>query len=53
MTTATDLASGKGHTDENFPVASVLIHPRHRPAILARVTRQGRSLFVPLKVASS
>lgn len=35
MTTATDLASGKGHTDENFPVASVLIHPRHRPVILA------------------
>jgi squalene synthase HpnC len=35
MTTASDLASGKGHTDENFPVASVLIHPRHRPAILA------------------
>lgn len=35
MTTATDLASGKGHTDENFPVASILIHPRHRPAILA------------------
>jgi squalene synthase HpnC len=29
------LASGKGHTDENFPVASVLIHPRHRPVILA------------------
>ncbi len=35
MSTATDLASGKGHTDENFPVASVLIHPRHRPVILA------------------
>lgn len=35
MTTATDLASGKGHTDENFPVASALIHPRHRPVILA------------------
>jgi hydroxysqualene synthase len=35
MTTATDLSSGKGHTDENFPVASVLIHPRHRPVILA------------------
>ncbi|HEY4123789.1 MAG TPA: squalene synthase HpnC [Rhizomicrobium sp.] len=35
MTTATDLASGKGHTDENFPVASVLIHPRHRPVIMA------------------
>lgn len=35
MTTASDLASGKGHTDENFPVASFLIRPRHRPAILA------------------
>jgi squalene synthase HpnC len=32
---ASALSSGKGHTDENFPVASVLIHPRHRPAILA------------------
>ena len=29
------LRSGKGHRDENFPVASLLIHPRHRPAILA------------------
>ena len=27
--------SGKGHRDENFPVASRLIHPRHRPPILA------------------
>ncbi|MDE2284165.1 MAG: squalene synthase HpnC [Hyphomicrobiales bacterium] len=27
--------SGKGHRDENFPVASFLIHPRHRTAILA------------------
>jgi squalene synthase HpnC len=35
MTDAKDLLSGKGHRDENFPVASVLIHPRHRPAILA------------------
>ena len=32
---AADLASGKGHRDENFPVASLLIAPRHRPAILA------------------
>ena len=32
---AADLQSGKGHRDENFPVASLLIHPRHRPAILA------------------
>jgi len=27
--------SGKGDRDENFPVASLLIHPRHRPVILA------------------
>ncbi len=27
--------SGKGHRDENFPVASWLIHPRHRSVILA------------------
>jgi len=30
-----DLSSGKGHQDENFPVASVLIAPRHRPAVMA------------------
>ena len=30
-----DLASGKGHTDENFPVASRLVAPQHRPPILA------------------
>jgi squalene synthase HpnC len=30
-----ELRSGKGHRDENFPVASYLIHPRHRPAVLA------------------
>jgi squalene synthase HpnC len=30
-----DLASGKGHTDENFPVASVLIAPQHRPVVMA------------------
>ena len=29
------LQSGKSHRDENFPVASHLIHPRHRGAILA------------------
>ena len=29
------MRSGKGHRDENFPVASRLIHPRHRGAILA------------------
>jgi squalene synthase HpnC len=27
--------SGKGHRNENFPVASWLIHPRHRAPILA------------------
>ncbi len=32
---ASDMASGKGHTDENFPVASVLVAPRHRAPILA------------------
>jgi squalene synthase HpnC len=33
--TPADARSGKGHRDENFPVASRLIHPRHRAAILA------------------
>ena len=33
--TAEDLASGKGSTDENFPVASALIAPRHRAAVMA------------------
>ena len=31
---AADLASGKGHRDENFPVASWLIKPAHRAPIL-------------------
>jgi squalene synthase HpnC len=35
MNDADELRSGKGHRDENFPVASWLIHPRHRAAILA------------------
>ena len=35
MTGAERLRSGKGAGDENFPVASLLIHPRHRDAILA------------------
>jgi hydroxysqualene synthase len=35
ITTTLAARSGKGHRDENFPVASRLIHPRHRPAILA------------------
>ncbi len=32
---ATDLSSGKGHGDENFPVASALIAARHRPVVMA------------------
>jgi hydroxysqualene synthase len=35
MITAEEARSGKGHRDENFPVASRVIHPRHRAAILA------------------
>lgn len=35
MTTASQLRSGKTHRDENFPVASWIIHPRHRALILA------------------
>lgn len=34
-TTASELRSGKTHRDENFPVASWIIHPRHRALILA------------------
>ncbi|MDT3684704.1 MAG: squalene synthase HpnC [Pseudorhodoplanes sp.] len=30
-----DIHPSKTHRDENFPVASVLIHPRHRQTILA------------------
>jgi squalene synthase HpnC len=33
--TASAFRSGKSHHDENFPVASRLIHPRHRGVILA------------------
>jgi squalene synthase HpnC len=33
--TATDLASGKGHRDENFPVASFLLSAAHRAPIMA------------------
>jgi squalene synthase HpnC len=33
--TAADLASGKGHTDENFPVASRLVAPKYRAPIMA------------------
>ncbi len=35
MSSASDLRSGKTHRDENFPVASWIIHPRHRALILA------------------
>ena len=35
MSASAELASGKGHRDENFPVASFLISPRHRPIVLA------------------
>jgi squalene synthase HpnC len=35
VTTASELRSGKTHRDENFPVASWIIHPRHRALILA------------------
>ena len=39
--TEPSLASGKGHRDENFPVASALIAKRHRPVVMAfyRVAR--------------
>ncbi|MBV9695096.1 MAG: squalene/phytoene synthase family protein, partial [Alphaproteobacteria bacterium] len=33
--TADALSSGKGHRDENFPVASWLLKPRYRAPILA------------------
>jgi squalene synthase HpnC len=35
MISPAEARSGKGHRDENFPVASRLIHPRHRALILA------------------
>lgn len=35
MKKAVDFASGKGHQDENFPVASRLVRAELRPAILA------------------
>jgi squalene synthase HpnC len=43
MITATEARSAKSHRDENFPVASRLIHPRHRAPILAfyRFVRAG------------
>jgi len=33
--TATALASGKGHKDENFPVASILLKAEHRAPVMA------------------
>ena len=35
VTTSAEFRSGKGSHDENFPVASVLVRKRHRPAVLA------------------
>jgi squalene synthase HpnC len=35
MNVAADLSSGKGHSDENFPVASFLIAPRYRAPVMA------------------
>jgi squalene synthase HpnC len=35
MSSVAELQSGKDHGDENFPVASFLIAPKHRPPVLA------------------
>ena len=35
MVQSADYRSGKGHRDENFPVASRLVSARHRPVIMA------------------
>jgi squalene synthase HpnC len=35
MSAAHQFRSGKGHNDENFPVASFIIEARHRPAVMA------------------
>lgn len=35
MSSVAELQSGKGHNDENFPVASFLIAPQHRAPVLA------------------
>ena len=35
MSQSADYRSGKGHQDENFPVASRLVSARHRPIIMA------------------
>jgi squalene synthase HpnC len=51
--TAADLASGKGHADENFPVASHLIAPQHRAPIMAfyRVARLADDVADSAKVS--
>jgi squalene synthase HpnC len=35
MSSVAELQSGKGHKDENFPVASILIAPKYRPPVMA------------------
>ena len=35
MSSVAELQSGKDHKNENFPVASVLIAPQHRPPVMA------------------
>lgn len=35
MSNVAQLQSGKGHKDENFPVASILIAPKYRPPVMA------------------
>jgi squalene synthase HpnC len=35
MTALAEVTPSKGHTDENFPVASLIVAPRHRATILA------------------
>ena len=35
MSQSADFRSGKGHRDENFPVASRLVSAKHRPVIMA------------------
>ena len=48
MTSASDLRSGKTHRDENFPVASWIIHPRHRALILASTISSGPPTISPI-----
>ena len=35
MSSVAELQSGKGHNDENFPVASFLIAPQYRAPVMA------------------